>query len=151
IERGAIDAGFIAQATEGYDTFAEHMRGLSWEQIERNSGVDQSTIARIVDFYCSAKNVVFGWTMGITQHEHGVANVRAIVNLALLRGMVGREGAGLLPIRGHSNVQGIGSVGVVPNLKQQILDNLESCLKVKLPRSPGLDTHACMEAAESGR
>jgi molybdopterin-dependent oxidoreductase alpha subunit len=104
----------------------------------------------MADLYCSARNVVFGWTMGITQHEHGVANVRAIINLALLRGMVGRPGAGLLPIRGHSNVQGMGSVGVVPNLKQQILDNLESRLKVKLPRSPGLDTMACMQAADRG-
>ena len=82
--------------------------------------------------------------MGITHHIHGVENVHAIINSALLRGMVGRPGAGLLPIRGHSNVQGIGSVGVVPNLKQQIFDNLESHLKVKLPTGPGLDTMACM-------
>jgi molybdopterin-dependent oxidoreductase alpha subunit len=89
--------------------------------------------------------------MGITHHEHGVANVQSIVNLALLRGMVGRPGAGVLPIRGHSNVQGIGSVGVVPNLKQQILDNLENHLGIELPRTPGLDTMACMRAAEAGR
>jgi molybdopterin-dependent oxidoreductase alpha subunit len=150
LERDAIDRGFITQATEGYDAFAEHLRATSWEQIEANSGVDRATIERIADLYCSAKNVVFGWTMGITQHEYGVANVRAIVNLALLRGMVGRPGAGLLPIRGHSNVQGIGSVGVVPNLKQQILDNLEGLLKAKLPRSPGMDTHACVQAADRG-
>src|SRR5258707_7156780 len=94
----------------------------------------------IADMYQRAKHVVFGWTMGITHHVHGVGNVQTIVNLALLRGMVGRPRAGLLPIRGHSNVQGIGSVGVVPNLKQQVLDNLEAYLKVRLPRSPGLDT-----------
>ena len=93
--------------------------------------------------YCAAKNVVFGWTMGITHHEHGVDNVQAIVNLALLRGMVGRPHAGLLPIRGHSNVQGIGSVGVTPNLKQQIFDNLETHLErqaadVAGPRHDGL-------------
>jgi molybdopterin-dependent oxidoreductase alpha subunit len=127
------------------------VRATAWEGIEQNSGVDRKTIARVADLYCAAQNVVFGWTMGITQHEHGVANVRAIINLALLRGMVGRPHAGLLPIRGHSNVQGMGSVGVVPNLKQQVLDNLESYLKVKLPRSPGLGTMACMQAADQGK
>jgi molybdopterin-dependent oxidoreductase alpha subunit len=79
-----------------------------------------------------------------------VANVQSIVNLALLRGMIGRPNAGLLPIRGHSNVQGIGSVGVVPNLKEQVLNNLETLLKVSLPRPPGLDTLSCMEAADRG-
>ncbi len=150
LERQAVDAAFVAQATDGFAGFAEHVRATSWEEIERGSGVDRQAIERIADLYCAARNVVFGWTMGITHHEHGVANVRAIVNLALLRGMVGRPRAGLLPIRGHSNVQGMGSVGVVPNLKQQVLDNLESYLKVKLPRSPGLDTMACVQAADRG-
>jgi molybdopterin-dependent oxidoreductase alpha subunit len=150
LERQAIDRGFIAQATEGFEEFAGQVRATSWEAIEKHSGVARAEIERIADLYAAARNVVFGWTMGITHHAHGVANVQTIVNLALLRGMVGRPGAGLLPIRGHSNVQGMGSVGVVPNLKQQILDNLESYLKVKLPRSPGLDTLACMEAAARG-
>src|SRR4051812_37170038 len=88
--------------------------------------------------------------MGITHHENGVANVRAIVNLALLRGMVGRPHAGLLPIRGHSNVQGIGSMGVTPTLKEAIFQKLEARLGVKLPTTPGRDTMACMHAAESG-
>jgi molybdopterin-dependent oxidoreductase alpha subunit len=88
--------------------------------------------------------------MGITQHEHGVANVQMIVNLALLRGMVGRPGAGLLPIRGHSNVQGIGSMGVGPALKQAVFDRLETHLGVPLPKAPGLDTMGCMQAADRG-
>jgi molybdopterin-dependent oxidoreductase alpha subunit len=150
LERGATDAAFIAKATDDFGAFAEQVRATSWNEIERNSGVARQTMAQVADLYCSARNVVFGWTMGITHHQHGVANVRAIVNLALLRGMVGRPHAGLLPIRGHSNVQGMGSVGVVPNLKQQVLDNLENYLKVRLPQSPGLDTMACMQAADRG-
>lgn len=150
LDRSAADSNFISQATEGFGGFAAHVHGLEWAELERRSGVDRPTIERIADLYCSARNVVFGWTMGITHHEHGVSNVRSIVNLALLRGMVGRPHAGLLPIRGHSNVQGMGSVGVVPNLRQQILDNLETVLKVKLPRSPGLDTMACVDAAARG-
>lgn len=151
LERGVVAADFIARATEGFDAYAKQVRATSWQDIERFSGVDRKTMDHIADVYAAARNVVFGWTMGITHHEHGVDNVRAIVNLALLRGMVGRRRAGLLPIRGHSNVQGIGSVGVVPNLKQQVLDNLETALNVKLPRSPGLDTMACVEAAHEGR
>ncbi|MBM4069248.1 MAG: FdhF/YdeP family oxidoreductase [Planctomycetes bacterium] len=151
VESDAIAADFIAKCTDGFDAFAGQVRATTWQEIERNSGVERATITRMADMYAAARNVVFGWTMGITHHEHGVANVRAIVNLALLRGMVGRRHAGLLPIRGHSNVQGIGSVGVVPNLKQHILDNLETTLNVTLPRTPGLDTMACMEAADQER
>jgi molybdopterin-dependent oxidoreductase alpha subunit len=105
----------------------------------------------MADMYCRAKGAIFAWCMGITHHAHGVDNVQAIVNVALLRGMVGRAGAGLLPIRGHSNVQGIGSMGVAPSLKEQVLANLEKYLNVKLPTAPGLDTMACMEAAGEGR
>ena len=76
----------------------------------------------------SARNVVFGWTMGITHHLHGVENVQMIANLALLRGMIGRPHAGLMPIRGHSNVQGMGSVGVTPQLKQAVLQRFEQRL-----------------------
>jgi len=145
------DARFIDQATEGFAAFRTKVESTSWDEIARSAGVDEGTIREIAGMYQGAKNVVFGWTMGITHHEHGVENVHAIVNLALLRGMVGRPHAGLLPIRGHSNVQGVGSMGVAPNLKEQIFNNLENYLKVKLPTTPGLDTMACMRAADEGR
>ena len=89
--------------------------------------------------------------MGITHHLHGVENVQMIANLAILRGMIGRSNAGLMPIRGHSNVQGVGSVGVTPQLKQSILARFEKRLGVQLPKSPGLDTMACMDAADRGQ
>jgi anaerobic selenocysteine-containing dehydrogenase len=88
--------------------------------------------------------------MGVTHHTHGTDNVKMIANLALLRGMVGRQSAGLMPIRGHSNVQGVGSVGVTPVLKQALLKRFEERLGIEAPRSPGLDTMACMEAADHG-
>jgi molybdopterin-dependent oxidoreductase alpha subunit len=150
LERSAVDAGFVADATDGYEGYAASVRSTSWESIEKGSGVDRATIGKIAEYYLAAKSAVFGWTMGITHHEHGVANVQSIVNLALLRGMVGRPRCGMLPIRGHSNVQGIGSVGVAPALKQAVLDNLEKHLNVKLPTKPGLDTMACMLAADRG-
>lgn len=150
LEQGAVAQDFISDATTGFDEFAGHARNVDWSEIEQKSGVSREQIERIANVYAQAKNVIFGWTMGITHHAHGVANVQSIVNLALLRGMAGKPHAGLLPIRGHSNVQGIGSVGVVPDLKQQVLNNLESHLNVTLPRTPGLDTMACMEAAGRG-
>ena len=98
----------------------------------------------------SAKDVVIGWTMGITHHLHGVENVQMIANLALLRGMIGRPKAGLMPIRGHSNVQGMGSVGVTPQLTRAVLSRFEQRLGLRGPESPGLDTMACMEACGRG-
>ncbi len=146
-----VDADFIASSTDGFDEFRRQVTSTDWSLIEQASGVDRSTIEEVAKRYANAKHAVFAWTMGITHHTHGVSNVRMIVNVALLRGMVGRPSAGLLPIRGHSNVQGIGSVGVTPKLKGAILDRLESLLNVKLPTQPGLDTMACMRAAALGR
>jgi len=151
LEHGIVARDFIAQHTTGFEQFVQSVEALDWPTIVERSGVPRRLIQQAARYYARARNVIFGWTMGITHHEHGVENVRAIVNLALLRGMVGRRHAGLLPIRGHSNVQGIGSVGVAPALKQQVLDNLERYLQVKLPRSPGLDTFACMQAAHERR
>jgi anaerobic selenocysteine-containing dehydrogenase len=88
--------------------------------------------------------------MGLTHHEHGVHNVQAVANLALLRGMVGGRGRGLLPLRGHSNVQGIGSMGVTPKLRDSVFQKLQSEFKIKLPDWPGMDTLACMHAAHDG-
>ena len=114
----------------------------------QKSGVVASEIDDIARRYAAAKNVVFSWTMGITHHAHGVQNVQAIANLALMRGMVGRPHAGLMPIRGHSNVQGIGSVGVTPKLKDAILERLRSALRRASCRpSRGSIRMACMEAA----
>lgn len=150
IEQKAVDLTFVDAHTEGYPDFLKHVESVSWDVIEAGSGVSRDTIREIARQYMSAKNVVIGWCMGITHHLHGTRNVQSIVNLALLRGMVGRKHAGLMPIRGHSNVQGLGSVGVTPALKQAMLQKFEERLGVKPPASPGLDTMACMEAAHRG-
>jgi molybdopterin-dependent oxidoreductase alpha subunit len=150
-ELGATDGPFLAAHCDGWPELQANLRSLDWHAIVERSGVSRAEIERIADVYASAKNVVFSWTMGITHHVHGVENVEAISNLALMRGMVGRPHAGLMPIRGHSNVQGIGSVGVTPKLKDAIFERLQSHFGLKLPTSPGLDTMACMEAAQAGR
>jgi molybdopterin-dependent oxidoreductase alpha subunit len=150
LSRGACDERFIQQSTTGFADFAEHVAQTSWETIEHSSGVRREEIRRLAEQYCRAQHAVIGWAMGITQHRHGSDNVRMLANLALVRGMVGRPHAGLMPIRGHSNVQGMGSVGVTPSLKRAILERFEQRLGIAVPPSPGLDTMACMEAADRG-
>ncbi|MBI3839535.1 MAG: FdhF/YdeP family oxidoreductase [Planctomycetia bacterium] len=150
-ELGAVDAQFLAAHCDGWDQLQSHLRSLNWDEICAKSGVDRQQIDEIARRYAAAKRVVFGWTMGITHHVHGVSNVQAIANLALMRGMVGRPRTGLLPIRGHSNVQGMGSVGVTPKLKQIVLERLQSHFGVQLPTEIGLDTMGCIEAARAGQ
>jgi len=151
VELGAIDEPFLQNHCTGWSELRERLGTVPWSEIYESSGVSQADIHAIAELYAKAKNAVFSWTMGITHHVHGVQNVEAITNLALLRGMVGRPHAGLLPIRGHSNVQGIGSVGVAPKLKDAVFERLQNHFGIQLPTTPGLDTMACMEAAEAGR
>jgi len=140
---------FIENSTQNFLEYRSDIENTSWEDIEFHSGVNRPIIEKIAKQYGSAKNVVFAWAMGITHHNHGVENVQSIVNLALLRGMVGKENAGLLPLRGHSNVQGIGSIGFTPALKKTIMDNLQSSYQVTLPTQKGMDTLSCMDSANN--
>lgn len=150
-EHDQHDATFLKNHCAQSEAWLEAIQEMPWSEIEAKSGVDKAEIKQIADVYAGAKNVVFSWTMGITHHAHGVSNVQAIANLAMARGKVGTTGSGLMPIRGHSNVQGIGSVGVTPKLKQQIFDALKTNYGLELPETPGLDTMACMESAAEGK
>ncbi|MEZ6134486.1 MAG: FdhF/YdeP family oxidoreductase [Pirellulaceae bacterium] len=151
VDSGHADATFIAAHCRDSEAYLNWLMNLHWDELEAKSGVSKLEMRHIAEVYADSQATIFSWTMGITHHVHGVENVEAIVNLALLRGMVGREGAGMMPIRGHSNVQGIGSVGVTPKLKDDIFHNLQNKFGVTLPSTPGLDTMACMEQAYEGR
>jgi molybdopterin-dependent oxidoreductase alpha subunit len=150
VEMHAHDESFLTTACNGWPELSQRLGDASWEVIVSSSGVAREQIHEIARRYARAKNVVFSWTMGITHHAHGVMNVQAIANLALMRAMVGRPGAGLMPIRGHSNVQGIGSVGVTPKLKDAVFERLQSHFGVTLPTNVGRDTMACMDGAAQG-
>jgi len=115
IEEGWTDEAFIAEKTAGFDDLKLALGAYSWESLEAASGSSREEMLRFARMIAEAKSAVFVWSMGITQHRHGVANVRAIVDLALTRGFVGREKCGLMAIRGHSGVQGSAEVGAVPN------------------------------------
>ncbi len=114
-ERGGIDEAFVERHTTGFEELRAAVSAASWDALERGSGAPRADMERFARLYRDAKTAVFVWSMGITQHRFGVENVLALVNLALARGMVGREKCGLMPIRGHSGVQGGAEVGAVPN------------------------------------
>jgi molybdopterin-dependent oxidoreductase alpha subunit len=151
LETGAVDEAFVTMHTDGWTAFRDRVAETEWAAIVAASGVGRADIERVGDLYSAAGKAIFAWAMGITHHAHGVDNVKAIANLAMIRGMLGRPGAGLLPIRGHSNVQGIGSVGVSPRLKKSVLEHLERELGVTDPGDQGLDTMGCIVGAAEGR
>jgi molybdopterin-dependent oxidoreductase alpha subunit len=150
IERGGVDAAFVDAHTTGWDAVRDHAMGLDADALFAACGVPRADVQRAVDLLLGARRGIIAWAMGITQHVHGVDNVQAIVNLALARGWVGRPGTGLLPIRGHSNVQGVGSVGVTPAVKAEFASRLSALYGVRVPEGPGLHTMASVEAAAAG-
>jgi molybdopterin-dependent oxidoreductase alpha subunit len=150
LEMGLEDAAFIAAHSSGYKAFRDDIAALSWDVIVDACGVARAEIEDIARRYGAARRVVFAWGMGMTHHVHGVENVEAIANLAMLRGMVGKRFAGLLPLRGHSNVQGIGTIGVKPVLARDVLARMEAEFGVTFSPEKGFDTMACLKAAESG-
>ena len=145
-----VDEEFLQRHATGWPELAARLDALSWDEIVEKSGVSMREIDDIAAQYAASKRAVFAWTMGVTHHLHGAATVQAIAALALMRRMVGRPGAGLQPIRGHSNIQGMGTVGVTPTLKKALFDRLESHYGVRLPTTKGYDTLECLEAAEAG-
>lgn len=147
LELGGDDKKFIATYCENFNDFKTDIDLINWSDIENITGINRQRITQVAQEYCSAKKAVFSWGMGMTHHQFGVQNVEYISNLALLRGMLGQQGAGLLPLRGHSNVQGIGTIGVKPVLAKDVFPQLEATLDIKLPTSKGLDTYHALAAA----
>ena len=150
LEAGHQDGAFIARHCAGFEAFAADIAATGWPHIEAETGLHRGEIEAVARLYGQAGKAVFAWGMGMTHHLNGSDNVEYIANLALLRGMVGQTGAGLLPLRGHSNVQGIGTIGVKPVLAQEVLERMEAHLGVRLPRGDGLDTMAALQAASRG-
>ena len=151
VEAGGVDRGFVAAHTSGWDAVEADLAATSWPALVDASGVPRAEIDAAVAMLLGAQRGIAAWAMGLTHHAHGVDNVLALANLALARGWLGRPGAGLLPIRGHSNVQGVGSVGVTPQLKAAFAARMEEVYGIPTARTAGLDTYASMAAAAEGR
>jgi len=148
-----FDKQFIEEHAEGFEAIASRAAETPWSLIVEQSGVAQETIEKVSSVYVESAGTIFCWAMGITHVKGGVDGVRMIANTAIARGMIGRKGAGLLPLRGHSNVQGMGTVGVVPSLKGKMVEAIERELNITLPKEDtGFrgDTMACMQASHRG-
>jgi molybdopterin-dependent oxidoreductase alpha subunit len=135
-----LDHAFLAEHTSGLDELRANVASVSWEALEQESGVTRAEMKEAADVYLGASNVIACWAMGLTQHKHGVANVREITNLLLLRGNIGRPGAGVCPVRGHSNVQGDRTMGVWVRPVEDFLTRLDEEFGIWSPRHPGFDT-----------
>jgi len=150
IEADLVDQEYIDSYCEKFDSYSHFLAKLSWTEIESECGLEQSQIESLANLYAQSERTVFSWGMGLTHHHNGTDNIEAIASLALLRGMIGGEGKGLLPLRGHSNVQGVGSMGVTPTLKTEVFSAIEKEFRVELPKHEGMDTLACIQAANRG-
>ena len=146
--RGAIDPEFISSKTEGYNEFEVSLDSHSWEQIVEDSGIERHTIQKIAQMCCDSKATIACWAMGLTQHKNGVAVIQEVVNLLLMGGHIGRPGAGVCPVRGHSNVQGDRTVGIWEAPSESFLEKLEEGLKFNLPREHGYDVVQSIHAME---
>ena len=141
-----LDLTFIAHHTEGFDAFAEDLRRTSWDDIFRVSGLPRDQLERVAAIYMRADAVIACYGMGITQHRSGSANVQQIANLLLLRGNFGRPGAGICPVRGHSNVQGDRTMGIDEKPKPELLDGIAKVFGFEPPRAHG---HSVVEAVQA--
>lgn len=145
-----LDDAFIAEHTRGFDAFAQSVRASSWSDIEQQSGLSRTQMEAAAQVYACARATIFIYGMGLTQHRHGVDNVRMLCNLMLMRGQVGLPGAGMCPVRGHSNVQGQRTVGISEKPELVPLDRLAEQYDFSPPREKGLDTIGTVEGVLDG-
>ena len=146
-----VDVEFIKQHTNGFEAIAEDARRESWEVILEESGLPLERIETIARIYATGDRVIATWGMGLTQHKHSVQTIQMLVNLMLLRGNIGKEGAGLCPVRGHSNVQGNRTVGIYEKMPLEFLESLERVFDIKVPKEEGYDAVAAIQAMIDGK
>ncbi|HVJ78533.1 MAG TPA: FdhF/YdeP family oxidoreductase [Hyphomicrobium sp.] len=145
-----LDREFIAQQTSGFEDFAKSIRGFEWKRIERCSGLTREAIKSAAETYANAKAVIACYGMGLTQHRSGVLAIQMLSNLLLLRGNIGKPGAGIFPVRGHSNVQGQRTVGITEKPELVPLDQLARQFHFEPPREKGRDTVGTCEGVLKG-
>lgn len=150
-EPGGVDTEYVAACTSGFEEAARAVRGQAWEDLERESGATQASMRDFARLLVARPNAHFVWSMGLTQHAHGADTIRALVNVGLARGIPGRAKRGLMPMRGHSGVQGGAEVGCVPNPDRATLDRWREVWGFPPPRFPGMATVEQIAAAADGR
>ena len=148
---GCIDRSFIAEHTSGFEALQQHLASLDEAELLAATGLTLSAVEEAFTLVVGAKRLIICWSMGITQHLGAIDTIDEMTNLVLLGGHIGRPGAGLSPIRGHSNVQGDRTMGIFEHPHKELIDALEAEFGVALPREPGLDTLDAVRALSTGR
>jgi molybdopterin-dependent oxidoreductase alpha subunit len=151
-ERGdVLDRDFVAHHTTGFDGWAKEIRNLDWDLVESATGLPRAQIQEAAEMLAASKATVHCWAMGITQHRNAVATIKEFVNVALLQGNIGKPGAGLCPVRGHSNVQGDRTMGIWERVPEHFLDALQNEYGFEPPREHGYDTVDSIRAMRDGK
>lgn len=148
---GAVDEEFVREHTHGYEAFTEAARGADWDETLAATGLPREDIEEALAMVLASRRTVVCWAMGLTQHKHAVPTIREVVNFLLLRGNIGRPGAGVCPVRGHSNVQGDRTMGIFERPAPAFLDALEKEFGFAPPREHGLDVVRAIEALRDGK
>ncbi len=149
IDGDVFDVDFIQNKTEHYEALISDLDKYSTTELIERSGVDEKTIDQAVQLFAERQKIIICWAMGLTQHKNGVDNIKECVNLLLLKGSIGKDGAGTCPVRGHSNVQGDRSVGIVHKSSPALTASLKESFDIDAPQAPGLDTvHSIMAMYE---
>jgi len=146
-----LDHQFISEHTDGFDEFAAHTRKLKWDDVADATGIGRDQIEELAALVTRSRSIVVCWAMGLTQHKNSVPTIREIVNFLLLRGNIGRPGAGVCPVRGHSNVQGDRTMGIWERPRPEFLDALKLEFGIEPPRAYGFDTVNAIRAMRDGR
>ena len=151
LTRGALDYSFIRDRSDGFEALAASLTEVSWNAIIEQSGIAREQIEQLAELIAANDRIIACWAMGLTQHKHAVATIQDLVNLLLMRGSIGKPGAGLCPVRGHSNVQGDRTMGIVERPPAWFLDALGKEFDFTPPREPGFDTVEAIHAMRDGR
>ncbi|MEC3979095.1 FdhF/YdeP family oxidoreductase [Amycolatopsis sp. H20-H5] len=145
-----VDRRFVDSETEGFEDYAKHLREIDWAEVGAATGLPRDQIERVARMIASSKRTIYCWAMGLTQHKHAVQTIKEVANLALVRGMIGEPGAGLCPVRGHSNVQGDRTMGIWEKMPESFMDALAEEFGMYVPRAHGLDTVDSIRAMRDG-
>ncbi len=146
-----IDNDFILNHSSGFELYKQTVLETPWEVLVSASGIDKIQILEAAEIYYNAKNVIACWCLGIAHHRNSVETIREIINLLLLRGNIGKPGAGVCPVRGHSNIQGIRSVGVGENMPVAFLEAMERHFPINIPRKPGMSVIPAIKSMAEGK
>ncbi len=146
-----LDRDFIEAHCAGFDNYARQTRAVDLATVTEASGIDETQLRRVADMLIASQRTVICWAMGLTQHRHAVATIGEATNLLFMRGMIGKPGAGVCPVRGHSNVQGDRTMGIWEKMPEKFLDALDNRFGIASPRKHGYDTVDAIRAMRDGR